>query len=120
VDIAQSDIVLCSFYFSDSQQSKKRPVLVFKDNLPYDDFIAIPISSQTHTMHEDEWIISAGELRHGSLPKTSKLMMRKTFVVSKQAVLKKYGALTPEAYQKYHHIFCRYFGCDVFGQRIKN
>ena len=37
------DIVLCNFYFSDAKRSKNRPVLVLKDNLPFDDFVAIPI-----------------------------------------------------------------------------
>ena len=34
-DIKQFDIVLCKFYFSDISKSKNRPVLVFKDNLPF-------------------------------------------------------------------------------------
>ena len=46
MEIDQADIVLCEFYFSDLKQVKNRPVLVFKDNLPYDDFVAIPISSK--------------------------------------------------------------------------
>jgi mRNA interferase MazF len=53
VEIKQSDVVLCEFYFSDLQQSKNRPVLVFKDNLPHNDFIAIPISSKTQNMQDD-------------------------------------------------------------------
>ena len=40
--LSVGNVVLCEFYFSDTKQSKKRPVLVFKDNLPHDDFIAIP------------------------------------------------------------------------------
>jgi len=34
MEIKTFDIVLCEFYFSNLNQSKKRPVLVFKDNLP--------------------------------------------------------------------------------------
>ena len=37
MEIKHLDIVLCEFYFSDLIQSKKRPVLVFKDNLPHND-----------------------------------------------------------------------------------
>ncbi len=37
MDIKQFDIVLCKFYFSDIKKSKNRPVLIFKDNSPYDD-----------------------------------------------------------------------------------
>jgi len=43
IEVCQGDIVLCEFYFSDIKKSKKRPVLVFRDNLPFDDFVAIPI-----------------------------------------------------------------------------
>jgi mRNA interferase MazF len=39
MEIELGDIVLCEFYFSDLNKSKKRPVLVFKDNLPYDDTV---------------------------------------------------------------------------------
>jgi len=46
MDINIADIVLCEFYFSDLKSSQKRPVLVFKNNLPYNDFVAIPISSK--------------------------------------------------------------------------
>ena len=42
IEINVADVVLCEFYFSDLQQSKKRPVLVLKDNLPHDDFVGIP------------------------------------------------------------------------------
>jgi len=36
MEINVADVVLCEFYFSDLKTSKKRPVLVLKDNLPYD------------------------------------------------------------------------------------
>ena len=111
MDIKQFDIVLCKFYFSDISKSKNRPVLVFKDNLPYEDFIAIPISSKIDRLQEDEMIVDGNDLREGTLPKISKLMIRKTFVVSKSVVLKKYATLTEVAYQKYHKQFCKYFEC---------
>ena len=58
MEITSLDIVLCEFYFSSLNQSKKRPVLVlFKDNLPFDDFIAIPISSKIGNMTNDEILI---------------------------------------------------------------
>jgi len=111
MDIKHLDIVLCEFYFSDIKKSKNRPVLIFKDNLPYDDFVAIPISSKIDKLHQDEVIISMNDLSDGVLPKTSKLMIRKTFVVSKQVVLKKYATISQDSYRKYHQIFCNYFGC---------
>jgi mRNA interferase MazF len=112
VEIKQADVVLCEFYFADLKQSKNRPVLVFKDNLPHDDFVAIPISSKVENMFDDEMIVEESDFANGNIPKTSKLMVRKTFVVSKQVVLKKYGSLTDSSYKKYHQSFCKYFGCE--------
>jgi mRNA interferase MazF len=43
MEIKTGDIVLCEFYFSDLKTSKQRPVLVFKDNLPYGDFVGISV-----------------------------------------------------------------------------
>lgn len=88
MEIKQGDIVLCTFYFSDMNQSKDRPVLVFKDNLPHNDFIAIPISSKIQNLHQDEMIIDHADFIDGNIPVKSKLMIRKTFVVSKAVVLK--------------------------------
>lgn len=45
MEVNIADVILC-VCVNDLKTSKKRPVLVFKDNLPYDDFIGIPISSQ--------------------------------------------------------------------------
>jgi len=59
MEINQADVVLCEFYFSDFKKLKNRPVLVFKDNLPYNDFVAIPISSKINILKEDETILSS-------------------------------------------------------------
>jgi mRNA interferase MazF len=111
MEIAQGSIVLCQFYFSDLQQSKNRPVLIFKDNLPHDDFIAIPISSKTHHLHADEILIELNDFASGGLPVASKLMIRKTFVVSKSVILKEYGIVNQQSYAKFLKRFCTYFGC---------
>ena len=111
--LSVGDVVLCEFYFSDAKQSKKRPVLMFKDNLPHDDFIAIPVSSQITKMHNDERLLTLTDFQLGSIPKTSKLMLRKTFVVSKNVVLKKYGTLHTKAYKQIHKDFCQYFSCTA-------
>lgn len=112
MEINEADIVLCAFYFSDLKQSKNRPVLVFKDNLPYDDFVAIPVSSKIKNIYKDEALIEPNDFYEGAIPVISKLMLRKTFVVSKKAVLKKYGTLNKTSYSKYHKHFCGYFGCQ--------
>ncbi len=84
---------------------------MFKDNLPYDDFVAIPISSKINSLQNDEVLLDTSDFTEGVLPVVSKLMIRKTFVVSKKVVLKKYGSLNEAAYTKYHKLFCEYFEC---------
>ncbi len=84
MEIKEADIVLCEFYFTNLNSSKKRPVLVFKDNLPYDDFIAIPISSKITNLKVDEFLLENDDFENGNIPKVSKIMLRKTFVVSKK------------------------------------
>ena len=115
MDINVADVVLCEFYFSDLKSSKKRPVLVFKNNLPYNDFVAVPISSKIDHLRSGEVILENDGFEHGSIPKTSKLIIRKTFVVSKDVVLKKYGTLKKECFQDYHVAFCDYFDCKNRG-----
>jgi mRNA interferase MazF len=111
MEIGQADIVLCKFYFSDFKKFKNRPVLVFKDNLPYNDFVAIPISSKIENLKDDEMLMSNNDFYEGRLPVNSKMMIRKTFIVSKESIVKRYGKLTESAYLKYHMNFCKYFGC---------
>ena len=84
MDINLAEIVLCEFYFSDLKTSKKRPVLVFRDSLPYNDFIAIPISSKTNNLKADEFIIDNDDFEHGNIPKKSKLMIRKHLLCQKR------------------------------------
>jgi len=111
LDIVKSDIVLCKFYFSDSKQSKLRPVIVYKDNLPFHDFIGIPISSQIENLKEDEFIITGNDFSSGNIPKSSKVMVRKPFAISKSMIVKKYGALNTQTFSKVQNMFCKYFGC---------
>lgn len=119
MEVTQFDIVLCEFYFSDLNATKRRPVLVFKDNLPYDDFIAIPISSKIENLKKDEFLLSGEDFKKGNIPKKSKIMLRKTFVVSKKVVLKKYGTLSEESFYKYKFEFCKYFTCTDIDKPCK-
>jgi len=112
MEIREADVVLCEFYFSDLKDYKSRPVLVFKDNLPHNDFIAIPMSSNISKLYEDEIIIDNCDFKSGFIPQISKVMVRKTFVVSKQVVIKKYGTLKIKSFEKYKNQFCTYFNCN--------
>ena len=45
-------------------------------------------------------------------PQAIKSDGKKTFVISKQVVIKKYGTLSTQSFRKLHLTFCRYFGCE--------
>lgn len=85
-------------------------MLVFKDNLPFDDFVGIPISSQP-VRHQDELLLQNSEFVKGALPKTSKLILRKTFVINKYVVMKSYGVVSPDKFEAISKGFCEYFEC---------
>ncbi len=97
--------------FSDLAASKARPVIVFKDNLPFDDFVGIPISSKIERLYADETILDPDDVTDGVLPKRSKVMVRKTFVISKSVIMKKYGVLRAERFERLKRDFCHYFDC---------
>lgn len=110
MELVRGEVVLCEFGFSDGLGVKKRPVLVFKDNLPFDDFVGIPISSQP-IRHQDELSLQKTEFIEGSLPKISKLILRKTFVINKDVVMKSYGVVSPTKLEAISKGFCEYFEC---------
>lgn len=89
MEVKQREIVLCEFFFSDLKQYKMRPVVVFKTNLPFDDFVGIPISSQLTNLNDDEILIEQSDFIDGLLPKRSKVIVRKTFVISSRVIVKK-------------------------------
>jgi mRNA interferase MazF len=107
MDIKTADVVLCEFYFSDLKTSKNRPVLVLKDNLPHNDFVGLPISSQLDKLLADEFEIENSMFQSGAIPKKSK----EPFVVSKNVVIKKYGMLNQQNFLNFHRLFCQYFSC---------
>ena len=65
IEIKVADVVLCEFYFSNLRQSKKRPVLVLKDNLPHNDFVGIPISSRLRELYQDESPVDSSQFSEG-------------------------------------------------------
>jgi mRNA interferase MazF len=111
MEVKQREIVLCEFFFSDLKQYKMRPVVVFKTNLPFDDFVGIPISSQLTNLNDDEILIEQSDFIDGLLPKRSKVIVRKTFVISSRVIVKKYGTLSEACFNRLFRTFCTYFQC---------
>lgn len=103
--------LLCEFYFGDLKATKKRPILMLKDNLPHDDFMGLSISSQLEKLLASEFEIDNSMFQFGSILKKSKIIIRKPFVVSKNVMIKKYCSIKQSAFENYHRLFCEYFGC---------
>lgn len=61
MEVSQAEVVLCEFYFSDLKQNKLRPVVVFKNNLPFDDFVGMPISSKLDRLNDDEFLVDQSD-----------------------------------------------------------
>lgn len=61
MEVSQAEVVLCQFYFSDLKQNKLRPVIVFKDNLPFNDFVGMPISSKLDRLSNDELLVDQSD-----------------------------------------------------------
>jgi len=83
MEISQAEVVLGEFYFSDLKQNKLRPVVVFKNHLPFEDFVGMPVSSRLDSIKNDEIAIDQSDFIAGRPPKRSKVMVRKTFVIAK-------------------------------------
>lgn len=104
MEVTSSEVVLCEFYFSDFKQNKLRPVVVFKDNLPFDDFVGMAVSSRVDRLNDDEIIIDDSDFIAGFLVKRSKVMVRKTFVISKQVIVKNMARFQSQLSRKYNTI----------------
>ena len=112
MEISQAEVVLSEFYFSELKQNKLRLVVVFKNNLPFEDFVGMPMSSKLDRLDDDEIVVDESDFTEGFIPKRSKAMVRKTFVASKQVVFKKHGKLSSQSFRQLYLAFCRYFGCE--------
>jgi mRNA interferase MazF len=51
------NVVLCKFYFSEKNEFKFRPILIFK-MIAYDDFVGLPLSSKIDNLKSDEIIVT--------------------------------------------------------------
>lgn len=51
-------------------------------------------------------------LSDGLLPKDSKIMIRKTFIIDKNIIIKKYGTLKSKIFEDISNNFCNYYECN--------
>ncbi|MEA2028482.1 MAG: hypothetical protein U9N49_05855 [Campylobacterota bacterium] len=73
--------------------------------------VRMKCGSKSQKLNLDEQIIDNSHFENGAIPKPSKFMLRKTFVVSKNAVIKRYGIISQKSFEQYKVSFCQYFKC---------
>jgi mRNA interferase MazF len=100
--VSQRDIVLVPYPFSDMSQKKYRPAIVMSNdtyNRKFKDFIAVPLTTnpntRDHTVH-----ITSKEMARGSLPVASVAKVDKVFSLEQKIVVKIYGQLRPDVFDK--------------------
>ena len=113
MDIEIGDIVLVELQFTHFKDSKKRPVLVLKDNMPFNDFFGLAITSlkSSSELRKNEYALDNQSLKSGQLPSKSKIIISKPFTISKDIIIKKYGQILNESLQEIKERFCQYYEC---------
>jgi mRNA interferase MazF len=100
--IAQRDIVLLSFPFSNLQSANVRPAIVMtneKYNRSSEDFVAVPLTSNLR-MRDQTLLITNRELESGNLVVDSKAKVDRIFSVSQSLVRMKIGRVKVETYER--------------------
>ena len=100
----RGDVVLVRFPFTNLTQSKKRPVLVIKDESDLHDMVCFQITSNGRQSNLLE--ITDGDFAHDHLPMTSFIKYDKCFTLSSEIVDKKLTSLKPEILEKLKMLFC--------------
>lgn len=98
------DIILISFPYTDLLSTKKRPVLVIKDENEYGDIICFQITSNAKQSNLFE--INTDDLIEGDLKLRSFVKYDKCFTISTQNADKKLAQLNPTSLEKIKKLFC--------------
>ena len=100
----RGDIVLVKFPFTTLKQSKKRPVLVIKDENRQGDIICFQITSKA--THSSLFLLEEDLFLENSLPLKSYVKYDKCFTLNRDIVDKKLATISDTAIQKIKKLFC--------------
>jgi len=100
------EIHLGTFFFSDFQQSKLRPVLVLKEY--EEDVLVLPL---TTSLRRKGIIVKNEDLTEGKLKKTSIVITNKPFFVNKGILIRKIGKLNETKFITIKESLCKELGC---------
>ncbi len=99
------DIVLIKFPFTDLSQSKKRPVLVIKDENDLHDIVCFQITSNRDSKNILK--INHNNLINSKLTLQSFIKYDKCFTLNSNIIDKKIAAVTPELLMNIKTLFCK-------------
>ena len=100
----QGDIVLVKFPFTTLSKSKKRPVLVIKDENEYGDFVCFQITSKSTQINI--YTLNNSMFLGNSLPLISYVKYDKCFTLSVDIVDKKLTSINKKVIEEIKKLFC--------------
>lgn len=98
------DIILISFPFTDLLSTKKRPVLIIKDENEYGDIVCFQITSNARQSNLYE--IDQDDLVEGELKLRSFVKYDKCFTISTHNADKKLAHISQTSLKKIKQLFC--------------
>ncbi|MEA2017137.1 MAG: type II toxin-antitoxin system PemK/MazF family toxin [Campylobacterota bacterium] len=98
------DIILVKFPFTNLTKSKKRPVLVVKNENEYNDIICFQITSNNEQSNLLK--INNNDLYNSNLTLESYIKYDKCFTISSKVVDKKIATVNDELLKKLKLLFC--------------
>ena len=100
----QGDIVLIKFPFTTLSRSKKRPVLIIKDENEYHDFVCFQITSKQSPVNVLN--IQPSDIYTGDLKLISYVKYDKCFTLNSELVDKKLASVNGVFLAKLKKLFC--------------
>ncbi len=100
----KGDILLISFPFTDLKNSKKRPVLVIKDENSYGDIVCLQITSNSTQTYLKE--INQVDFNNKILKIKSYIKYDKCFTLDSKIVDKKLSSINSNFLEKLKSLFC--------------
>ena len=100
----QGDIVLVKFPFTTLLKTKKRPVLVIKDQNEYGDFICFQITSKS--TQSKLYTLDNASFVESDLPLNSYVKYDKCFTLNTEIVSKKLTSVNTVTIEKIKKLFC--------------
>jgi len=104
-----TEIVLIPFPFTDLSTLKKRPVLIITNPDRFNDFMAIPLTSQEG--HESSVKLFKDDLIKGELPKSSWIRTDKIFTFNTEIIIGRIAELKTDTFIDIKNNVCTSLGC---------